>query len=326
MIEYRISPDNETDVQVISLSFIKSEFFKKVTSYEDGNFLSENNFNINKIKEIKRNNPEKINSGLSLILKSVCKINVSDCCGYGFFIKLFKGDKPFYCLMTNEHLINDDIIESKKSKIIIYNNGINSILTLNKENRFIQNFSLLDISIVELLNERDNIDESYFLQPCLDNPSDLKDKNIFIQFFNEFSRNFSISEILKIDKYKFFFDGDTKIFSGIPIFLEDCFKVVGISVGYDKFRYYNFGNMIFPIINWINGNEIYYKDQYEGEYVNDKFEGKGKYTYITGNYYIGEFKNGKRNGKGKQYYKNGDLMHEGNWVDDIFISKACPLK
>ena len=326
MIEYRISPDNETDVQVISLSFIKSEFFKKVTSYEDGNFLSENNFNRNKIKEIKRNNPEKINSVQLLILKSVCKINISDRLGSGFFIKLFKGDKTFYCLMTNEHLINDDIIKSKKSIIIIYNNELNStIITLNKENRFIQSFLLLDITIVEILNERDNIDKSYFLQPCLDNPSDLKDKNIFIQSFNGFSRDFSFGEILKIDKYKFFFDGNTEIrFSGSPIFLEDCFKVIGISVG--CYRHRNIGNMIFPIINWINGNEIYYKDQYEGEYVNDKFEGKGKYTYITGNYYIGEFKNGKRNGKGKQFYKNGDLMHEGNWVDDIFISKTCPLK
>jgi len=75
------------------------------------------------------------------------------------------------------------------------------------------------------------------------------------------------------------------------------------------------GNLIFPILNWINGNEIYYKDQYEGEYINDKFEGKGKYTYITGNYYIGEFKNGKRNGKGEYYDKNG-LRYKGDWADD----------
>ena len=300
---------------------------KKVTSYEDGDFLSENNFNRNKIKEIKRSNPEKINSDQLLILKSVCKIKFPNYYGLGFFIKLFKGDKPFYCLMTNEHLINADRIKSKDSVMISYNNERNvTKIILNKENRFIQNFSLLDITIVEIIKERDRIDESYFLQPFLDNPSDLKDKNIFIQFFNGFSRNFSFTEIREIDKYKFYFDGDMeKYISGTPIFLEDSFKVVGISEGCLRYNY-NIGNMIFPIINWINGNEIYYKDQYEGEYVNDKFEGKGKYTYITGSYYIGEFKNGKRNGKGKQYYKNGDLMHEGNWVDDRFISKSCPLK
>ena len=187
MLEYRISPENEKDVQVISLSFIKSEFFKKLTFYKDGNFLSENNFNENKIIEIKINNPEKIRSDQLLILKSVCEIRLSDRSrrGSGFFIKLFKGDKSFYCLMTVKHLINDNIINSKESIVIIYNNGSNSIsITLNKENRFIQSFSQLDITIVEILKEKDNIDESYFLQPYLDNINDLKEKTINIQCFD----------------------------------------------------------------------------------------------------------------------------------------------
>ena len=109
------------------------------------------------------------------------------------------------------------------------------------------------------------------------------------------------------------------LYSGSPIFYEDCEKVMGIAVGITRDNF-GYGNMILPIINWINGNEIYDKDQYEGDYVNDKFEGKGKYTYITGNYYIGEFKNGKRNGKGEYYNKNGDLIYKGNWVDDKFCS------
>ena len=31
-----------------------------------------------------------------------------------FFIKLYRGDNPFFCLMTNEHAINKDIIDSNK--------------------------------------------------------------------------------------------------------------------------------------------------------------------------------------------------------------------
>ena len=33
---------------------------------------------------------------------------------------------------------------------------------------------------------------------------------------------------------------------------------------------------------------------YEGEFVNDKEEGKGKYIYENGNYYLGHWMNGKK--------------------------------
>ena len=36
---------------------------------------------------------------------------------------------------------------------------------------------------------------------------------------------------------------------------------------------------------------------YEGDFINDKFEGIGKYILENGIYYIGEWKNGLRNGK-----------------------------
>ena len=55
---------------------------------------------------------------------------------------------------------------------------------------------------------------------------------------------------------------------------------------------------------------------YEGDYINDKFEGNGKYIYENENYYIGQFKNGLRNGKGILYYKNGNIKYNGNWVND----------
>ena len=196
MVEYRISSKNETDVQVISLSFIKNEFFEKVINYEEGKFLSINNFNEKKIDEIITSNPEKIRKDQLVILKSICKIRTMLYKGSGFLIKLLKDDTPLYCLMTNEHLIGDKAIESKE-KIGI---GLDkeTIITLNKEERFIQSFPLLDITIVEILKERDDIPESYFLQPYLDNPNDLKDKNIFVQIFAGFSSNFIMREIRKL--------------------------------------------------------------------------------------------------------------------------------
>lgn len=37
---------------------------------------------------------------------------------------------------------------------------------------------------------------------------------------------------------------------------------------------------------------------YEGEWVQGKYEGKGKYKFANGDVYEGDFKNGKANGYG----------------------------
>ena len=49
---------------------------------------------------------------------------------------------------------------------------------------------------------------------------------------------------------------------------------------------------------------MYYSNgniQYEGDWINNKREGNGKYIWEDGEYYIGQWKNGLRNGKGKEY-------------------------
>ena len=43
---------------------------------------------------------------------------------------------------------------------------------------------------------------------------------------------------------------------------------------------------------------------YEGDFVNDKYEGYGKLIYENGSYYIGSFKNGIPNGEGRLHEKN----------------------
>ena len=58
------------------------------------------------IEERKTINSELISLESILdILKSICKIKISNTIGSGFLIKFFKGNKDFYCLMTNEHVI-----------------------------------------------------------------------------------------------------------------------------------------------------------------------------------------------------------------------------
>ena len=46
--------------------------------------------------------------------KSICKIVIPTKTFSGFFIKFFKGEGDFFCLMTNEHMITKELIEKRQ--------------------------------------------------------------------------------------------------------------------------------------------------------------------------------------------------------------------
>ena len=49
--------------------------------------------------------------------KSICKIETSNnIVGSGFFIKFYKGEEDFFCLMTCEHIITNESIKKKSYK------------------------------------------------------------------------------------------------------------------------------------------------------------------------------------------------------------------
>jgi len=54
---------------------------------------------------------------------------------------------------------------------------------------------------------------------------------------------------------------------------------------------------------------------YEGDYKDDKMNGKGKFTWPDGGVYEGDFKDEKMNGKGKLTYSDG-RVYDGDWKDD----------
>ena len=81
---------------------------------------------------------------------------------------------------------------------------------------------------------------------------------------------------------------------------------------------------------------------YRGEWVNDKFEGHGTYTYRNnaqyvggfranqrngrGTYtwpdgarFVGEYRDDKRNGPGIQYGPEGKVLQSGTWKDDVLV-------
>ena len=72
--------------------------------------------------------------------------------------------------------------------------------------------------------------------------------------------------------------------------------------------------------NAMNGKgTLYLKDgsvKYEGDFVNNKLTGKGKYYFKTGGYYIGQILNNKQHGKGIMYDENGNKIFEGNYIED----------
>ena len=60
---------------------------------------------------------------------------------------------------------------------------------------------------------------------------------------------------------------------------------------------------------------------FDGNFINGKKEGDGKYFFKDGNYYIGKFKDDQQNGKGILYNKNGKIMYEGNFINGYIEGK-----
>ena len=261
--------------------------------------------------------------------KSICKIKSENSddnkIKIGFLIKLNKKDGPFYCLLTNEHIINENSIKTNEKIEINYDyENEKRIIILNDKERYIYEYNENDIyiNIIEIIN-KDNINEDFFLLPDInDNISSVED--IYIpQFINENKPSYTEGKILRIEKNKIIYKTNiTTEKSGMPILNKITNNVLGIhkQKSQDK-EEESYGNIINQIVDIFKNKFIYKTSQYEGEYFQDKFEGKGKYIYDNGKYYIGEWKNGLRNGKGIYYYKNGNIKNNGELFSDKFVGK-----
>jgi hypothetical protein len=155
------------------------------------------------------NNEIKNINNIYTVSKSTVLIEYENTLGTGFFIKFMKNNNiPLYCLMTSEHIINQEMIDNKKTIRIFYDNKKKDItIELNKEERIMRTFVLemnIDSTIIEIL-QKDQIREEFFLSPCDEEDyeyeyKNLKDKKIQITQFPK-GGNLSLSEgkILEID-------------------------------------------------------------------------------------------------------------------------------
>ena len=68
-------------------------------------------------------------------------------------------------------------------------------------------------------------------------------------------------------------------------------------------------------------NNEYGRKKYEGDWKNDKIEGKGKMIWKTGQVYEGEWSNNLKEGKGIETYTDG-AKYEGNFKNSKFEGKG----
>jgi len=293
--------------------------------------------------ELKLNNPIDDISNIMKVAKGTVKIELDNDKGVasGFFLKLERNNKEFYCLMTNAHVITKKMITNQEKIKIKYDNETKEInLELNEKERIIFCFMDfgIDITIIEIIPKDGIKDKTYFLNPKTDNNyEEFIGKNIQIIQFPD-GKKLSKSEqkiterFTKID-YMFYHNASTiEGSSGSPIILKDDDKVLGIHKGGIRGKKKNVGIFIGIILDKIkeykrNGEgKDYYEDgkiKYEGNFVDDEYDDeKGKFYDESGNKYEGKFTKGKKNGDFSIYDKEGELIHKNKYEDDKLIEKT----
>ena len=236
-------------------------------------------------------------------LKSICKIKFNNYIGNGFFIKFYKDGKALNCLMSNSYIITKKMIESKEIIEVYYKYKRKMIkIKLDEKIRFIYYNSEMDITAVEIILE-DKIGEKYFLLPYLNN-LDIEYINRDIYFIQESESgklNYSEGKIIDINNYKITYDASANTgLSGIPIFMKNSNKVIGMHKGSNKNE--NYGILIYLFM----------------QLLDNKIKKKTKKFYENGEYYIGEMLNDLSHGKGILYDKDGSIIYEDDFDNDKY--------
>ena len=227
-----------------------------------------------------RKNQNIIPENICLVSKSLCKISTpNNILGFGFLIKFYKGKENFFCLMSCEHIIKQELI-MQKEKINFYYDKESKMkeIILDKDERFIKDFIDIgiDVTIVEIIKS-DNINEDYFLLPNIDymnNLSKLNNKKIHIpQYPKEENLSYEKGTIIKINNYELIHKcSSERISSGCPLLLKGTTRVIGIYKEMNFKTKENIANSIGPIFNYIkNGFNYSLINEEEKEEEIEKF-------------------------------------------------------
>ena len=271
-----------------------------------------------------------VNTFLYNVCPSICKIYYRNKLGTGFLIKVYLKDISLYSIMTNEHIITEEMVKCQDEIQVYYDNEKQRIkIVLNENERFIQNFKDIgiDCTIVEILLS-DNISNNYFLLPNLDyskdNYKDLNNKTIsIVQYPDGEQLSHSEGPIINIDKYELTYKASTMCgSSGSPIFLGNIDKVIGIhkssKVTSNKKEKENYGDFIFPIIKKL-GN-INSKNQ-----INTNNFSNFNFNYGNNKYYNNNYKRPTKVNYTKiKGTKSdiGDYYRKDSFVENILINEC----
>jgi len=297
-------------------------------------------------KDSKFKDPNESNIDPNL-KKGVCKIETPKKFGSGFFMKYKINEKYYYYLVSCEHVIETDLIKTKETIKIFYDNDKNNIelrlleIKLDQNERYIKAFKDimdLDITIIEIKSE-DNIPENYFLFSELNKNynENLINRRIYIlQYPNWQKLQVSNGYIKRINKNEFFHFASTQNgSSGSPVFLLNETKVIGIHKQSNRSE--NIGDFIYQIFDVLK-NDV---DKIKGNYnINNSKKSNNEIKKIEPNKQIeqmnnylpiekckeynddgkptfeGEYLNGQKNGKCKEYDYYGKLIFEGVYLND----------
>ena len=260
--------------------------------------------------------------------------------GSGFFLKFERNNKLFYCLMTNQHVIESKLVEMKNEITIYYGNESKILrIKLDEQERIIICFKEIlnvDITLVEII-PKDNIDDSYFLIPKT-NYFFLNTNGQKIQVVQyPLGRNLSYSDgcikgIYCEHVFYFYHNASTQSgSSGSPIVFNGEDKVFAIHKGTNRNKAYNVGIFIGGIIEIMkvykkNGKyKEYYNNgnlKYDGNFKDDEYNDEnGQYIFENGDTYTGQFKNGKKHGKGFLLNKNYEVIKNCEYEYDTETTK-----
>ena len=189
--------------------------------------------------------------------KAICKIILKEKNqnATGFFMEIYP---TFICLLTNYHVISQEMIDSNTIIEIVNDLGVRIELKLNKNERYIQCFKEpIDITVIQIKNT-DGINK-YF--NTLEYDSNFKNKednykglNVFIlqhRFGNKLEN--ANGKVIDTSNNEFSHGIDTEVgSSGSPIFLSANSKVMGIHKSGDITKKKNYGTFIGVIYKNIN--------------------------------------------------------------------------
>ena len=240
----------------------------------------------------------------------VCKIHKGKINGTGFFIRISYNNKLYDLLVTNNHVLKEqDINTGKIISISLNNEQISKEIKIDSNRKKYTNKNL-DVTIIEIKKE-DNINNFLLLDDRILNKDIKNYNNIYeneslyiLNYINGKDMFVSYGILNNIEDNKIIHKCNTDSgSSGSPIILLNNNKVIGVHYGGSKHNHnFNFGTLLkIPLLDYIN---IYNKEElnYIIAEIEIKEEDMGKDIQI-----INSFEESKRNGyiiniKEKDYY------------------------